>query len=346
MLVLHVRLLLAQWTQFIWFIINSRLHFKLLVQQAEHKDQWLTSVILYTHQQAVSLSLTFIFLLSFFLHQRKHKVWHRIESCRSSPWWGWILQSWHSERAVVPKWHLSSPLFFQIAPQLTRMCVSSMLTRVWSAASPRTTWWSPTRSAAATTAAAGGPSVTPVPLGTQVSKLKTSHLSVRRLPLDLSRPFCSDMFNRLCQMHLETESDGEQDSMAVFANYNPGKTTRTLVFYKDGSMCKSWLWALRACRLLSWFGCLFYRKQNSFRSLHPPSQSLTSFSPAGDSSEEDSDECSCANGRCVRSYLGTMCECNTGFRLDHSRTRCVGPYIRLNYSFVIFAVVSTLTLGF
>lgn len=25
---------------------------------------------------------------------------------------------------------LSSPLFFQIAPQLTRMCVSSMLTRV------------------------------------------------------------------------------------------------------------------------------------------------------------------------------------------------------------------------
>uniref|UniRef100_A0A8C9TRW5 Latent transforming growth factor beta binding protein 3 n=1 Tax=Scleropages formosus TaxID=113540 RepID=A0A8C9TRW5_SCLFO len=41
-----------------------------------------------------------------------------------------------------------------------------------------------------------------------------------------------------------------------------------------------------------------------------------------DSSEEDSDECSCANGRCVRSYLGTMCECNPGFRLDHSRTRC------------------------
>ncbi|KAG7272729.1 hypothetical protein CRUP_038175 [Coryphaenoides rupestris] len=42
-----------------------------------------------------------------------------------------------------------------------------------------------------------------------------------------------------------------------------------------------------------------------------------------DSSEEDSDECSCANGRCVRSYLGTMCECNPGFRLDHSRTRCI-----------------------
>uniref|UniRef100_A0A8C2ZC10 Latent-transforming growth factor beta-binding protein 3 n=1 Tax=Cyclopterus lumpus TaxID=8103 RepID=A0A8C2ZC10_CYCLU len=42
-----------------------------------------------------------------------------------------------------------------------------------------------------------------------------------------------------------------------------------------------------------------------------------------DSSEEDSDECSCANGRCVRSYLGTMCECDAGFRLDHSRTRCI-----------------------
>uniref|UniRef100_A0A3B4B8F8 Latent-transforming growth factor beta-binding protein 3 n=1 Tax=Periophthalmus magnuspinnatus TaxID=409849 RepID=A0A3B4B8F8_9GOBI len=39
--------------------------------------------------------------------------------------------------------------------------------------------------------------------------------------------------------------------------------------------------------------------------------------------DEDSDECSCANGRCVRSYLGTMCECNSGFRLDHSRTRCI-----------------------
>uniref|UniRef100_A0A672Z7S8 Latent transforming growth factor beta binding protein 3 n=1 Tax=Sphaeramia orbicularis TaxID=375764 RepID=A0A672Z7S8_9TELE len=44
---------------------------------------------------------------------------------------------------------------------------------------------------------------------------------------------------------------------------------------------------------------------------------------ACDSSEEDSDECSCANGRCVRSYLGTMCECNPGFRLDHSRARCI-----------------------
>uniref|UniRef100_A0A8C7UU45 Latent transforming growth factor beta binding protein 3 n=1 Tax=Oncorhynchus mykiss TaxID=8022 RepID=A0A8C7UU45_ONCMY len=56
----------------------------------------------------------------------------------------------------------------------------------------------------------------------------------------------------------------------------------------------------------------------------------------GDSSEEDSDECSCANGRCVRSYLSTMCDCNTGFRLDHSHTRCTDidecaePGVRVN----------------
>ncbi|XP_051972961.1 latent-transforming growth factor beta-binding protein 3-like isoform X2 [Xyrauchen texanus] len=74
----------------------------------------------------------------------------------------------------------------------------------------------------------------------------------------------SVLFNRLCEMHLESESDGEGEFLAAFSNYNPD----------------------------------------------------------GDSSEEDSDECSCANGRCVRSYLGTMCECNPGFVLDHSRTRC------------------------
>ncbi|XP_067113115.1 latent-transforming growth factor beta-binding protein 3 isoform X2 [Osmerus mordax] len=87
----------------------------------------------------------------------------------------------------------------------------------------------------------------------------------------------SVIFNRLCEMHLETDSEGEVDFLAAFANYNPG-----------------------------------------------------------DSSEEDSDECSCANGRCVRSYLGTMCECNTGFRMDHSRTRCTDidecaePGVRVN----------------
>ncbi|XP_056140139.1 latent-transforming growth factor beta-binding protein 3 isoform X3 [Lampris incognitus] len=87
----------------------------------------------------------------------------------------------------------------------------------------------------------------------------------------------SVIFSRLCEMHLETESDGELDFLAAFANYNPG-----------------------------------------------------------DSSEEDSDECSCANGRCVPSYLGTMCECNPGYRLDHSRTRCLDidecaePGVRIN----------------
>ncbi|KAF7688919.1 hypothetical protein HF521_013726 [Silurus meridionalis] len=74
----------------------------------------------------------------------------------------------------------------------------------------------------------------------------------------------SVIFNKLCAMNLETESDGDTDFIAPF-----------------------------------------------------------SYNPERDSSEEDSDECSCANGRCVRSYLGTMCECNPGFRLDHSRTRCV-----------------------
>ncbi|XP_075875961.1 latent-transforming growth factor beta-binding protein 3 isoform X1 [Nelusetta ayraudi] len=74
----------------------------------------------------------------------------------------------------------------------------------------------------------------------------------------------SEMFSRLCDMHLETESDGEPDFPSFLTNYKPG-----------------------------------------------------------DSSEEDSDECSCANGRCVRSYLGTMCECNPGFTLDHSLTRCI-----------------------
>ncbi|XP_069036378.1 latent-transforming growth factor beta-binding protein 3 isoform X4 [Lepisosteus oculatus] len=75
----------------------------------------------------------------------------------------------------------------------------------------------------------------------------------------------SVIFNRLCELHLDTESDGEGEFLAAFSNYKP----------------------------------------------------------EGDSSEEDSDECSCANGRCVRSYLGTMCECNPGFRLDHTRMRCI-----------------------
>lgn len=63
----------------------------------------------------------------------------------------------------------------------------------------------------------------------------------------------------------------------------------------------------------------------------------------GDSSEEDSDECSCANGRCVRSYLGTMCECNTGFRMDHSRTRCIGLYSLVVQKYFFFFIVSMYT---
>lgn len=30
------------------------------------------------------------------------------------------------------------------------------------------------------------------------------------------------LFNRLCEMHLETESDGEGDFLAAFSSYNPG----------------------------------------------------------------------------------------------------------------------------
>lgn len=176
-----------------------------------------------------------LFLLPFFLHPDENMLLQILAvqvftlmrmkppELRLSEW------SDVSETKVLLS-HLSSPLFSQIAPRLTRTCVSSMWTRVWSAASPRTTWWWPTRSAAATTAAAGGPSVTPVHPDTQVSPLKTSRLSPRPLPLDLSTLLCSDMFNRLCQMHLETESDGEQDFLAAFANYNPGKATCTFIW--------------------------------------------------------------------------------------------------------------------
>lgn len=129
-------------------------------------------------------------------------------------------------------------------------------------------------------------------------------------------------------MHLETESDGEQDFLAVFANYNPGKATCTFI-QAEGRRCKSWRGALRACKRPLRLRFLFYRRWlwNSFGASAPPTTRFLTlgFSAAGDSSEEDSDECSCANGRCVRSYLGTMCECNAGFRLDHSRTRCIGP---------------------
>lgn len=125
------------------------------------------------------------------------------------------------------------------------------------------------------------------------------------------------MFIRLCGMHLDTESDGEQDFLPVF-NYSPGKTTYHL------------------CRPRH---TLFFGTPNQLFSLDL-FLSLV-YCVKGDSSEEDSDECSCANGRCVRSYLGTMCECNTGFRLDHSRTRCIGLYsLRWCYKVLLFAETS------
>ncbi|XP_077184195.1 latent-transforming growth factor beta-binding protein 3 [Paroedura picta] len=42
-----------------------------------------------------------------------------------------------------------------------------------------------------------------------------------------------------------------------------------------------------------------------------------------DSSEEDSDECRCVNGRCVRTQQGLVCECPLGFQLDSTHTRCL-----------------------
>uniref|UniRef100_A0A8C3SIW0 Latent transforming growth factor beta binding protein 3 n=1 Tax=Chelydra serpentina TaxID=8475 RepID=A0A8C3SIW0_CHESE len=42
-----------------------------------------------------------------------------------------------------------------------------------------------------------------------------------------------------------------------------------------------------------------------------------------DTSEEDSDECHCLNGRCVRTYHGAVCECPAGFQLDATRIRCL-----------------------
>ncbi|XP_040265003.1 latent-transforming growth factor beta-binding protein 3 [Bufo bufo] len=42
----------------------------------------------------------------------------------------------------------------------------------------------------------------------------------------------------------------------------------------------------------------------------------------GESSEELSEECHCVNGRCVRGPHGVSCECQSGFQLDITRTRC------------------------
>ncbi|KAG9475360.1 hypothetical protein GDO78_003666, partial [Eleutherodactylus coqui] len=42
----------------------------------------------------------------------------------------------------------------------------------------------------------------------------------------------------------------------------------------------------------------------------------------GESSEEMSEECHCINGRCVKGSHGVSCECQSGFQLDITRTRC------------------------
>ncbi|XP_053575957.1 latent-transforming growth factor beta-binding protein 3 [Bombina bombina] len=43
----------------------------------------------------------------------------------------------------------------------------------------------------------------------------------------------------------------------------------------------------------------------------------------GESSEEESDECPCVNGLCNKGPYGVTCECQGGFQLDITRTRCV-----------------------
>lgn len=123
-----------------------------------------------------------------------------------------------------------APFFYpQIVLQPTKTCVSCKFMRAWFAVSQEMVWWLHTQSAAVTTAVAGGPSVTPVHPEAQVSKLKMppgltdDYYSLFPLNSNILFPLCSEMFSRLCEMHLETESDGEQDFLAAFI-YNPGKT--------------------------------------------------------------------------------------------------------------------------
>lgn len=50
------------------------------------------------------------------------------------------------------------------------------------------------------------------------------------------------MFSRLCQMHWESESDGEQDFLAAFANYNPGKTTPFSFVVEQSNVRRTHVW--------------------------------------------------------------------------------------------------------
>lgn len=75
-------------------------------------------------------------------------------------------------------------------------------------------------------------------------------------------PLYSDMFSRLCEMHLETESDGEPDFLPAFSNYNPGKHRLHLWLYiwsqtltHHRSICIRPTWVL-ACLLFLLRGTL------------------------------------------------------------------------------------------
>lgn len=119
----------------------------------------------------------------------------------------------------------------QIALPPTRTCVSGTLTKVWFAASLATAWCWPIPSAAATTVEAGALNATHAHTGIQVSKrgglfYKTSNLGyfvILAWNTLFSSPPCSEMFSRLCDMHLETESDGEPDFPSFLTNYKPGQ---------------------------------------------------------------------------------------------------------------------------
>lgn len=209
------------------------------------------------------------------------------------------------------------PFLTQIALQPTKTCVSCRFTRAWSAVSQEMAWWSPTQSAAVTSAVAGGPSVTPVHPETQVSKAQLAFMWAWELSLFIPSELKHTVFILCVQKcsAVYVRCIWRLSLMGSRISWQLSPTTTQVV--QNANLYSTILEIL---------------KQNNSNLLLLLGPSYIYVLPAylsvkGDSSEEDSDECSCANGRCVRSYLGTMCECNTGFRLDHSRTRCIGLYL-------------------
>lgn len=182
-----------------------------------------------------------------------------------------------------------------------------MLTRVSSAVSPSTKWWL-TLSVVVTTATAGGQSATPALPEIWVSFLQD------QLDLWFYFPHCfpptrfsfsvqkCSVFYVRCNMRLS------RTGIRIF--WQLSQTTTQVKSYSVFVVSSLF------CHII----CDIYSSVSN----------VIFFLLKGDSSEEDSDECSCANGRCVRSYLGTMCECNTGFRLDHSRARCIGLCVHMH----------------